>query len=236
MLSMFAATTVLFTGMVAQNPLPQPANPSLSVTGTSEIRVAPDQATVSIGVIAQAKTAQDAQNQANERAQSFIDKAKSVVGRNGTIETGRINLYPVFTENAPRPNEPVTPEIAGYRAENTLVVRLTDFAAIGPVIDTAVASGLNNAQGVTFELKNDTDARMQALAEAVKQARRKAEVMARAGGVDLQGVWEISENGAQVVPFEARTMMAAGKASTPVIPGMVTISADVTVRYFVSRG
>ncbi|MEA2554337.1 MAG: uncharacterized protein QOJ65_2513 [Fimbriimonadaceae bacterium] len=236
MVSMLAATAALFTGMVAQVPPQQPPTPALIVTGTSEVRIMPDLATLTLGVTTQAKTAQQAQNESNAKAAAFLAEAKRLLGNKGTVQTGTINLYPVYSEQTRPTNAPFTPEITGYRADNTLTVRTTDFTIVGPIIDAAVTAGLNTVQGLTFGLQDDTDARMEALANAVKQARKKAEVMAGAADVEIAGVWDISEGGGRVMPFQADSF--AGKAmsaavATPVEPGAVTVNGDVTIRFFI---
>ena len=132
-------------------------------------------------------------------------------------------------------DKPFVPQIVGYRAENVLSIRITDFSLVGPVIDTAVASGLNNIQSVSFGLQDDTNARMQALGDAVKQARKKADVIAAAAGVHIVSVIEISEQGARVIPFQAESMMAraAPAAPTPVEPGAVVVNGDVTIKFLI---
>ncbi len=218
-------------------PIGVDTRPCLVVTGSAEARVAPDLATLSIGVTVQSKTAQDAQNEANTKAADFIAKAKKLLGDKGTVQTGAINLYPVYSEQTMPSDRPFTPQIVAYRAENVLSIRVTDFSLVGPVIDSAVASGLNNVQSVSFGLKDDTDARMQALGDAVQQARKKAEVMARAAGVTLGAIVEISEQGARVMPFEAQPMMAArsggAPSPTPVEPGAVVVNGDVTIKFLI---
>jgi uncharacterized protein len=239
MVSFLAATAALSAIGFLQSAQPSQAlTPSLTVTGRSEVKVAPDMATVTIGVVAQSKSAQSAQNDANMRAQAFIEKVKKLLGTHGKVHTGSINLYPVYSEAPPRSDQVFTPQISGYRADNTLTVETDDLKLVGPVIDTAVASGLNNVQGVSFGLKDDTASRLKALAQAVQEARAKAEVMANAADVALAGIWDLNEGGARVVPMYAQADMArmsASAAPTPVEPGNVTVSADVTIRFFIRQ-
>ena len=230
--------TALCSAAIAQvqQPIGVDTRPCIVVTGSAEARVAPDLATLSIGVTVQSKTAQDAQNQSNTQASDFIAKAKKLLGDKGTVQTGAINLYPVYSEQTMPSDRPFTPQIVAYRAENVLSIRVTDFSLVGLVIDAAVASGLNNIQSVSFGLKDDTDARMQALGDAVQQARKKAEVMARAAGVSLGAIVEISEQGARVVPFEAPMMAArsgGAPSPTPVEPGAVVVNGDVTIKFLI---
>jgi uncharacterized protein len=237
MISMLAASALAVTGLAAQVQQPTMVNttPCLVVTGSAEVRTTPDLAILSIGVTTQAKTAKDAQNEANTKTADFLSKVKRLLGEKGTVQTGSINLYPVYNQQNTPSDRPFTPQIVGYRADNTLSIRTTDFSLVGPAIDLAVESGLNNVQGVSFGLQDDTNARMEALGNAVKEARRKAEAMASAAGVTLAGIWEMSEQGARVMPFQmaGEAMMArAGAAPTPVEPGAVSVNGDVTIKFF----
>ena len=238
MISLLAATAALVLGTAGQTLDAQKIDttPALVVNGSSEVRVKPDLATLQAGITVQAKTAHDAQDQANRRIQEFLDKAKRLLGSKGTVQTGALSLSPVYSEQIRPTDQPFTPQITAYRADDTISIRTTDFSLVGPVIDTAVAAGLNNIQSVSFGLQDDSDARLQALANAVKQARRKAQSMADAADVELSGVWELDENGARVMPFQAQTMMAGragGEAPTPVEPGAVVVSGDVTIKFFI---
>jgi len=231
----FATLCSVALAQVVQ-PIGVDTRPCIVVTGSAEARVAPDLATLSIGVTVQSKTAQEAQDQANTRAADFIAKAKKLLGNKGTVQTGSINLYPVYSQQTMPSDQPFTPEITGYRAEDILSVRTTDFSLVGPVIDTAVGAGLNNVQGVSFGLQDDTNARMQSLADAVRQARKKAQTIADAAGVKIVSILEISEQGARVIPFQAQPMMTrseAGGAPTPVEPGAVVIDGDVTIKFLI---
>lgn len=203
--------------------------PSLTVTGTANEKVSPDVATVRIGAIAQGKTAKAAQDSVNTRVAEFIRKAKAMLGDKGEVETGNINLQPLFRQE---PNQP-RQEIIGYQASNTLNIQVFDFTLVGPVIDTAVESGLNNVEYVSFGLRDDSAARVQALRNAVKQAEQKARAMAEAANVDLVGILDLQEGGARVMPvFRGGMEMAAARAAdTPVEPGSVTVSGEVTIRY-----
>lgn len=234
MISVLTASVLMIGGFVAQQQPVTPPVPSLIVTGTAEIRTAPDLATLVVGVTSEAKRAQDAQNDANHKTADFLSKVKTLIGNKGTVQTSNINLSPVY--NQPGPNGNYVQQIVGYRADNSLSIRLTDFSLVGPVIDTAVVAGLNDIQSVSFGLQDDTDARLQALGDAVKQARKKADVMATAAGITITGVWEISEQNAQVMPFQGTPMMAraeGGATPTPVEAGDVVTDATVTIKFFV---
>jgi uncharacterized protein len=234
--SSFLAALLTIAAAPAQQPQQNPPIPVLNVSGNAEVRVDPDIATVRIGVVSQARTAKEAQNDANKRLNAFLAQARALLGKGGEIETGRIALYPVYDMPPDRPDKPFEQRIIAYRAENTLVARITDFSKVGDLVDLAVSSGLNNIESIIFGLKEDAEPRSRALQQAVREATQKAEAMADAAGVELAGIWSIDEANAFVMPYEGRAVMAAGAADmapTPVLPGQVAVNANVSMRFFI---
>lgn len=224
----------LFLGMplwAQQRPDLPPPPPVLMVNGNSEVRVAPDEAIVRLGVLRQGNTARVAQEQTNAAATAILAALAKVPIPNTLIQTSSLRLDPVYA-NQRAENE--TPRIVGYRASNTVSVRVQNLSLVGPVIDAALQAGANQLDGVQFQLKDDVPARERALKEAVGDARRKAQVMADALGVRLGAVMEISEGGVSVRPYGADGavfMARAEAAATPVSPGEVEVRAAVSVRY-----
>lgn len=211
--------------------------PLLTVTGTAEAAAAPDRATLRLGAVAQAGQAADAQSQVSAVVQKVVDALKKVGVAEADLSTAGISLSPVYSQPSPRGvnnGEPFTPKITAYRAENTVVARLSDLTKVGPAIDAATAAGANQVESLTFDLKDDTAARARALTDAVKQGRAKAEALARAAGVRLVYLHDLEESGGVATPvaFGGGVMRAmAAQAPTPVEPGQVHLSASVTLRY-----
>jgi uncharacterized protein len=238
-----AALTVLGAALpaLAQDIPPRPADsppkslpiPSLTVSGDGETRVAPDEATVRLGVLAQAPTARAAQEQVNRIAGAILEGVRKLGVPAEQVQTEELNLNPVYAQN--RPGEQGEPRIAGYQASNVVAVRVVKLDQAGPVIDAGLAAGANRLDGVAFGLRDDTAAREEALTSAVTAARGKAQALARALGVRLVRVLEVDEGGVQVAPqpiFKGRMMAQASMASeTPVSAGQVGVSASVTVRW-----
>src|SRR5512137_2967049 len=87
-------------------------------------------------------------------------------------------LYGLLTSNRP-------PGTWAWRGTNALVV--------GKVLDAAVSAGSNTIQEVSFDLKDAQPQKDLALTLAIEDASRKAEVAAKAAGVKLGRVLEVSE-------------------------------------------
>jgi uncharacterized protein YggE len=204
--------------------------PVLTVSGSGTARVAPDEATVRLGVLAQAPTAREAQAQVNRSAQAVLDALRQLGVAPERIQTTGLSLNPQYAQG--RPDE--GPRITGYQAANTVSVRLDDLAKVGPAIDAGLASGANNLDGVDFGLRDDGAAKAAALADAVQSARGKAEALARALKVRLVEILEVAEGGVSISPpptvFRGRAM-ASAMVATPVSAGEVGVEASVTIRW-----
>jgi uncharacterized protein YggE len=210
-----------------------PATPIIVVTGSGETDVQPDQAVLSLGAVAQDKDAASAQKKVSEVIQKSLDALMSLGIKPEKIHTQRITLRPIYHQSAPN-GTLSRRKIVGYEASNTLQITLDDLTQIGPAIDTGVAAGADNIEGVDFQLIDDTAATQDALKRATIQARAKAQSIADALGEHLGPAAEVVEGGVQrVMPMMAMASMAVESeaVSTPVQPGQIKISAQVTVTY-----
>lgn len=208
--------------------------PVIVATGTAEVFATPDRATVRLGVQHQADTAQEAQKAVNEKMNRILAELRKKGVPEGRIRTARVDLFPVYTY----PHDRGTPELAGFRATNTVTVIL-DLGKgpdVGTVIDTGVRNGANSVEGILFSLTDDTRQRAQALEQAAKNARQKAESIAAALGVQLGELVAAGEaGGGHIGPprpmMRAMAMEAADASGTAIEPGMLRIEASVEVRY-----
>src|SRR3989449_1104560 len=206
-----AATAIPAISQRSDSPPP----PALVVTGNAQIMAVPDEATVRLGIVRQATSAQVAQEQANAIGTEILN----AIGKLGVpaqqIQTSRLVLSPVYAPRGPDSRD--APRIVSYTASNVVSVRLQNLSQIGPVIDAGLKAGANQVEGVQFGLRNDLPSREQALKQAVAEARSKAQVMADALRVNLAEVLEASEGGGSVVPFgeAAVSLRIAFAADTP---------------------
>ena len=232
LLTALIATTS--TQGIAQQPR-DPSPPVIIVSGSAQLEVTPDEATVRLGVVRQEGAAQAAQEQANRTAQAILAEIAKLGIPSERIRTSRVTLSPVYAPA--RPETGGAPRIASYSASNVVSVHLTNLAQIGPVIDAGLRAGSNRVEGIQFRVKDDLPVREQALKQAVAEARRKAEAMAEPLGVRLGAVQEVTEGGSSIMPKgEAGggfVMMAREATPTPVSAGQLEVTANVTVKYLI---
>jgi uncharacterized protein YggE len=221
--------------LAAQTQPAEPVVPVLSVQGSGSSRVDPDEATVRLGVMAQAPTAQAVMQQVNQTANAILAAVRKLGVPEKDIQTSELNLSPVYAQvPQDRGGEPREPRIAGYQASNVVSIRLTKMDLVGPVVDAGLGAGANRLDGVVFGLQNDEAARADALAKAAAAARTKATALAKALNLRLAEIIEVVEGGVTVfTPMRSVRNMAmeAMSADTAVSAGQVGVDASLTLRY-----
>ncbi|MFZ0611542.1 MAG: SIMPL domain-containing protein [Desulfobacterales bacterium] len=211
---------------------------TLTVRGHGDISVAPDRAVLRLGAVAQAAKAAEAQNQVNRIVHDIIKKIKLLGVEDKNIATVDLSIYPVYENQPPEPRDQASPPaVRGYRADNIIKVEIEKLERLGDVIDAGLDAGANRLEGLSFGLKNDGDSRQLALRLAAEEAEAKADAIARAMGVDIIGIKQISEGGVSLVrpQLDSGAAFSARAAATPVQAGQVRIEASVTVSYYITE-
>jgi len=202
----------------------------LTVTGRGEVRVQPDKADITIGVVTEDRSSKTAAS-ANATAAQKVQAALTRMGIARTdIRTIQYSVQPIYSQPPIRPDAAPRPSvITGYRVSNQVRVTVHALDRLGDILDEATTVGSNSIESITFGQTEQTASEDLALSKAVADARRKADLMARTSGVKIVGVYEMNEGNVQ----RPGPMMfsRASLAATPIIPGESTITADVTVVY-----
>ena len=219
------------TAASAQNANPVVTPSTLNLNVSSNVKKAPDMATISAGVVTQSRTAKAAMDEnARRMSAAFVAlKAAGIADRD--MQTSGINLAPQYTYVANQ-----RPTIRGYEATNRVTLRIRRLENIGPVLDALVAQGVNEINGPTFGLDNPEAELDTARTEAMATAMRRAELYARASGMRVKRVMTINESGGYEPPQPRPMMMsrmasASADAETPVAPGEVTLSIQLNVQF-----
>src|SRR6202521_4281545 len=214
-----ALAAILATGFAATSLHAAPARPEsdppavISVTGEAKISAPPDLAQIDGGVTSEAKTAREA-SEANNAAMGKVLLALKGAGIDEKdYQTSRLSLQP---QSSSKSNGP--PTITGYRASNRVTIRLRDVTKVANVVDTLVAAGANDIGGINFMVSQASKLLDEAREKAIADARRKAEIYAKAAGVTLGAPLSISEGGAPA-PIVFRRMAAPAAESAPAAPG-----------------
>jgi len=202
---------------------------AISVTGEATVLVPPDLAEIDGGVTSEAKTAREA-SEANNAAMGKVLQALKGAGiEEKDVQTARLSLQPQSAPNRSGPSA-----IAGYRASNRVTIRVRDVTKVANVIDTLVGAGANEIGGINFVVSQASKLLDEARERAVADARRKAEIYAKAAGVTLGAPLGISEEG-NSAPVPYRRMAAGMAVSAPVAQGEETLAVTVSVSWAIKQ-
>lgn len=227
--SAFAAAVVAATLLRAA---PAPAQtvlpPMITVTGEATVSVAPDLAQIDGGVTSEARTAHEA-SEANNAAMGKVLQALKGAGiAEKDTQTSQLSLQPQSAPN--RVSSPAV--IVGYRASNRVTIKVHDVTRVAAVIDTLVGAGANDIGGINFMVSNASKLLDEAREQAVADARRKAEIYAKAAGVTLGAPLSISEeDNAVPMPYRNKMAVGMGAATAPVAQGEQTLQVTVSVSW-----
>ncbi|WP_371423548.1 SIMPL domain-containing protein [Tardiphaga sp.] len=208
--------------------------PTISVSGEGTVSVPPDLAVVDGGVTTDAKTAREAAEANNAAMAKVLAALKSAGIAEKDMQTSRLSLFPQYAQQT-RPN-PGPNVISGYRASNHVTVRVRDVTKVAGAIDTLVSSGANEVGGITFMVTKASQLLDDARSQAIADARRKAEIYAKAAGVTLGAPINISEDSSSAPAPMMLRKMAADVASAPVAQGEEVLRVNVSVSWEIKPG
>ena len=234
-ISLLAATAIAAPAAAAEVQI-QAQGPVVELTVNESVEAAPDIATVSAGVTTQARTAVEAMRANAQSMTSVIDRIKALGVAERDIQTSGISLGAMYDYNQQTQRQ----VFRGYQASNRVSVTLREVSRAGAVLDALVAAGATDIGGPTFSLDDDTTARNQARKAAFDKARAQATEYARWSGYSDVRLLEVNETvvPGRPIPYAesgARMQMADAKAPTPIEPGLVGTTVNLTVKFEMTR-
>jgi uncharacterized protein YggE len=202
---------------------PDGSDPTRSITasGTATVVTVPDEATFTFGVDARGDTASAALSAASAATKRITDAIKDAGVDAKDIQTENISLSTVTSSDGRH--------IDGFAASASITVHAKDLDSAGQLVDAAVAAGANNVYGPSLSRSDADELAEKALADAVADARRKAEALAEAAGGSLGKVIAVTESGSTVPPMPYAAREAALATDVAIEPGTQEIQSSVTV-------
>ena len=224
-LAVAAVTVPVSAGAQATAAVIQPiAGTRLEINATGEAARVPDVATIAAGVISRAATARAALEQNAGRMERVRAALKRAGIADRDIQTSNISLNPEY-----RYVQDQAPKLTGYTASNQVNVRFRDIAKSGDILDALVAEGANSINGPTLTIDKPDEALDEARAKALGIGRARAEVYARALGMQVRRLLSVSESGGNYPPPPMPMMMEARAQSvgTKIDPGEQKLSVSL---------
>ncbi|HUD30407.1 MAG TPA: SIMPL domain-containing protein [Novosphingobium sp.] len=226
--------------LAQQAPMPaiEAGHTLLTVTAQGSSTRTPDLASYSAGVTTQGATASEALSANSARMTQVIAALKRAGIADRDVQTSNLNVNPVYAQPKRLPDgnyEDGPQRIVGYQATNNVSVRQRKLGDMGKVIDALVAAGANQVNGPNFMLDKPEAAQDEARLEAMKVARARAELYARASGLRVAHIVSIGESGGYVpqpvMYMRKEAMDVAAAPPPPVAAGELEMNVNVTVQF-----
>lgn len=208
----------------------------ISVSGTGSVSVTPDIARLDVGVEVTGDTVADARGRAADAMAGVMDALEdNGVDVEADVQTRFFNIYPQYNYRSDE-----TPEIIGFTVSNQVTVTVRDIDTASDVLDAAIEAGGDavRVNGITFTVDEPEQYMDEARADAIANARARAQTLADAAGIDLGAVRTISEStsffGDQRFAVPEAAFDGAGGAPSPISPGEQELTVNVSVVYEVN--
>ncbi len=219
----------------------------ITVTGQSERKVVPDEAHVTVNLNAMDMKLATAKAQHDEKLKKLMAITQRSVIQQKKIRTQSTSIQPVYSY-VNDANGRGQRRFDGYRAQSTIDITVEDTSQLGVLMDRIAGAGFEkgantewgNLMNLYYTLSNPEKIRDDILADAIENARSKAQRMAKASGASLGPVYQINEGGTPMFQPMPVPMMAMAKgaamaesADAAYAPpaGEQNVNANVTVSF-----
>jgi len=206
---------------------------SITVCGTAHVAVAPDRATLSLGLTHVASTASSALAVVAERSQLLAEVLSEIGFTDHDWTTQGIAAAEEW-EWRDNTNTKV-----GYRATTGVIVRVVDLDRVSALLSRAVDEAAAEIRDVSWSVSENNPARRALLGAAAIDATHRADAYAEALGLQRGVVEEVSD--LPIVPrsgirqesslFAARSKAADSSIQMNINPGEIDLEASVHVRF-----
>lgn len=205
---------------------------TITVSGSGELKVAPDIATLNVTVQTKGETAKSAQA-ANAADMASVQKLLFTDYKlaKKDVKSGGFTVYPEYAYDANS-----APKITGYIATHTLQIVYRNLDNIGTFLDSLTASGINQVGGIQFGTEKQQAYELQAIDLAMANAKAKAVKIAATEGRKVKTVLQVTQQSTNYPswtnPMYSKVgTVADGSAETSISAGEISLSTSVTVTY-----
>lgn len=231
---------------VCGNEIQHVGQATVSTSGTATTKVQPDKASVTVGVVTNGTTADEAASRNAQMVEQVIQALRGLGIAQDQISTSSYYVHPVYSQSEPvnacrvMEGYPVPPEcyvkgeVVSYSASNSVTVELDVEGDVdaGEVIDTATQAGANEVSGVYFFISSEKQEQVRdsLIGDAIASARHRADVSAQAVDMTVSGIKSLNLNDVYFPVFRGLDSAVAeegGSAGTPIMPGEHEVSMTV---------
>ena len=240
-LAIALVTAIACGATTEESPTPSPESSSantpqggISVSGTASISLAPDTATIVLGVQALHETVAQARADAAAAMTSIVEVLTAAGVADEDIQTQHLSIQPQYDYSGE------TRELKGFTVVNIVNVTVRDIDSVGAVIDQTVAAGgdFTRVQSIYFSVDDTSSYEDQLIEEAVQDATAKAQRLADLTGITLGKPLSINYGGGVPYPIFDRSfgiaMAESAAFDTPISAGEVETSVTISIIFAIN--
>jgi uncharacterized protein YggE len=215
----------------------------VTATGDAEVRVAPDEVVVTLGVETEDTQLAVAKANNDDIVRRVLERLQGFGITDDHIQTEYIGINPTYDYPSY-----AMPRLKGYDVQKTIVVTLSDLSKFEELLSGVLDAGANYVHNVKFQTTELRKYKDQARALAVQAAKEKATALAAALGQEPGEPVTITEeqnssqswygygwgSGWSGAPSQNVVVEAGSstlEAGATVAPGQITVNARVSVTF-----
>lgn len=207
---------------------------TITVTGQAQGTQTNQVGTFNATVTVSDKVKETAVNSVNTKMTALIKSIKDYGIADADIKTETVSVYqlPVAIPQAQGMMYPVPPQPVGngdWQASNSISITLRDLTKASGFSDLLNKSGATNVYGPNLTVDQTSGSNTDLLSQAVDDARKKAEAIAKSGGQTIGKMINVQESGVSYPMPMMATRDISGGTTTPIQPGTSTLYKSVTV-------
>lgn len=223
--------------------------PMITVTGTAEVMVAPDEVVFSLDVTKLNKDLQVAKRLNDETVSKVLELTRRFSVEPQNVKTDYVSVEmkyesirdakkKVYDEDG---DEIGTKIFKGYQVSKTVIVRLTDISRFEEFFSESLKTGITEVNSVKFETSKLRENKDKARDMAMKAAREKAVAMAASVGQTIGKAIRITEGNTSSQNYNlsvnsniSGTVGSFSQGVATFAPGAIKVEAQVTVSFLLN--
>ncbi|MDR3456333.1 MAG: SIMPL domain-containing protein [Verrucomicrobiae bacterium] len=166
--------------------------PQISLSGSAEVKVAPDEIMLNVAVETRSATLEPARLENDQKIAAVLAFLKQSKIKDKDIQMDYINIQPDYNYDNSLSQSHVKP--LAYIVRKNLEIRLVDVAGFQNILTGLLTNGVNYVNGIDFRTTQLRKYRDQARGMAIRAAKEKAQALTSELGAKLGKVTSINAN------------------------------------------
>lgn len=198
---------------------------TISVTGSGQLSVKPDTVVINTGVNSGNPVIAVALDE-NNKLMNAIFKGLNELGiSEDDIKTSNYNV------RYHQPYKKNSTEVAEYKVSNSIKINIKNLELIDIALNTLIELGANKIDGINFTFRNKEQYKNKLTVMALRDAREKAEFLAKQENMKITGIVSITEEGSRDFSSNYNLGILKAENNAGISAGSQTISTSYNIVY-----